>query len=286
MVLAGYLRGRSGGIIPGFILSPSHLPLYSLLLYTMLMGFIYALNQMTDVESDAANEKLYLVADGYVGRMALMIEMSLLLLASGAMAVARYGVRSAYLKLWIFSVIMGILYSVRPFRLKGKPFLDLFSNALGYGCIAFGIGWLSGSGYSHDIWRRSIPYFLCVGATFVNTTLLDVKGDQAVGDRTVGVVLGLKRSCRLSLALLIAAAISALYLKDIVVTSATLISLPFFVRMVSKLDLSAVSSATRWGITSISLIIGIFIPMYILWLFMLLFFVRWYYRVRFGIRYP
>ena len=286
MVLAGYLRGSSAGIIPEFILIPTGSLLHTLILYSMLMGFVYVLNQITDVESDMANEKLYLVAEGHVSRSILMAEMSLLILISGVMATARYGLKSIYICLWGFSLLMGVLYSVRPFRLKGRPFLDLISNAFGYGCIAFGMGWVSASGYSGGMWIKSLPYFLCVGSTFVNTTLLDIKGDQAVGDRTTGVVLGLRRSCWLSLSLLLAALISALWLRDLIPASASIISLPFFIRMVLNPELSTISSATKFGITSLSMIVGIFVPMYIVWLFVILFFVRWYYRGRFGIRYP
>lgn len=286
MLLAGYLRASSVGAIPNFILIPPGPLLYTLLLFSMLMGFVYVLNQMTDVQSDVENEKLYLVAEGHVTRSILIAEMTLLILISGAMATMRYGLRSVYIRLWLLSALMGLLYSVKPFRLKGKPFLDLLSNAFGYGCLAFGIGWVSASGYSGGMWLRSLPYFLCVASTFVNTTLLDVKGDQAVGDRTTGVVLGLRGSCRLSLFLLLAALISALWLRDLIPASASVVSLPFFIRMALNPEPSSISSATKFGITSFSMIVGIFVPLYIIWLFAILFFVRWYYRGRFGIRYP
>ncbi|HID57309.1 TPA: hypothetical protein EYP37_12315 [Candidatus Poribacteria bacterium] len=286
MLLAGYLRASSVGAIPNFILIPPGPLLYTLLLFSMLMGFVYVLNQMTDVQSDVENEKLYLVAEGHVTRSILIAEMTLLILISGAMATMRYGLRSVYIRLWLLSALMGLLYSVKPFRLKGKPFLDLLSNAFGYGCLAFGIGWVSASGYSGGMWLRSLPYFLCVASTFVNTTLLDVKGDQAVGDRTTGVVLGLRGSCRLSLFLLLAALISALWLRDLIPASASVVSLPFFIRMALNPEPSSISSATKFGITSFSMIVGIFVPLYIIWLFAILFFVRCYYRGRFGIRYP
>jgi 1,4-dihydroxy-2-naphthoate octaprenyltransferase len=83
-------------------------------------------------------------------------------------AIGWFGDNLSYLILIALSVVLGATYSVRPFRLKGKPFLDLFANAIGYGGIAFLIGWRTVAPLDTYALLRTIPYILCVGAAFVN----------------------------------------------------------------------------------------------------------------------
>jgi 4-hydroxybenzoate polyprenyltransferase len=170
--------------------------------------------------------------------------------------------------------------------LKGRPILDLLANSVGYGCVAFGIGWLALNPYSGTIWLKSIPYCLCIGATFVNTTLLDIKGDELVGDRTTGVMLGFRASCWLSLILLTMSLASAILLRNLLILAAALVSLPFFVRTIFRTNPATVSMATKVGIISLSLAVGFFVPLYIMILAIVILLVSWYYRVRFGIIYP
>ncbi|HTY08845.1 MAG TPA: hypothetical protein VMF29_06745, partial [Candidatus Edwardsbacteria bacterium] len=47
-------------------------------LYSGLMGAVYIVNQIFDVETDRLNRKLFLVADGFVSRPAIAIEAALL----------------------------------------------------------------------------------------------------------------------------------------------------------------------------------------------------------------
>ena len=165
----------------------------TLCLYSMLAGAVYIINQIADKETDLENNKLYLVADGYVKLPVIKLEAALLFIASIATTVVWFHRSWAYLALIAVSTVLGVIYSVRPFRLKGIPILDLVSNAIGYGGIAFLLGWAATATLNTEALQRAIPYIFCVGAAFVNTTLPDLKGDLAHGDRTTGVVLGVRR---------------------------------------------------------------------------------------------
>jgi 4-hydroxybenzoate polyprenyltransferase len=281
----------------------------------MLMGAVYIINQISDRETDETNKKLYLVAQGYVKLSLLKLEVAFLLIAAVVWAIGWFGDNLSYLILialsvaflliaavvwaigWFgdnlsyliliaLSVVLGATYSVRPFRLKGKPFLDLFANAIGYGGIAFLIGWRTVAPLDTYALLRTIPYILCVGAAFVNTTLPDLKGDQAYGDRTTGVILGVRRSCQLSIFLLAGAILSAWWLKDVIPLITGLFCLPLFVYMNFRRHRSVIILATRAGILILSLITCVLIPYYFILFAGSLFFVRWYYSARFGIKYP
>lgn len=258
----------------------------TLCLYSMLAGAGYIINQIADKETDLANNKLYLVASGYVKLTLIKLEAAVLFLASIVWAVVWFHHSRAYLLLIAVSAVLGVTYSVRPFRLKGKPILDLLANAIGYGGIAFLLGWTATATLNMEALQRAVPYVFCVAAAFVNTTLPDLKGDLAHGDQTTGVLLGVRRACQLSLILLVIAILSAWIVRDAIALSAGLVSVPFFIYMNVAPKRQAIILATRVGILALSLAACIFVPPYFILFGSTLLFVRWYYGARFGIVYP
>ena len=296
LVLLGYYHGSSHtsfrvkiGLVPEAI--PIHLQLNTrilgtICLYSMLMGATYIINQIADRETDEANNKLYLVARGDVKLPILKLEVGLLFAASIAWAIAWFHDNRGYLILIAVSIILGLIYSVRPLRLKGKPILDLLANALGYGSIAFLVGWGTTAQIGIDALSRTLPYVLCVGAAFINTTLPDLKGDSAYGDCTTGVLLGVRRSCQLSLILIVAATLSAWWVRDAIALITGILCLPFFVYMNFMPKRPVIILTTRIGILILSLITCIVVPPYLILFVCTLLLVRWYYAARFGIKYP
>ena len=218
---------------------------------------------------------------GYLsGRIGILIVLSILL------SLLVFRKNPAYLILIGLSAALGFAYSVRPFRLKGIPIADLLANALGYGSIAFLVGWAAIAPLSIEAVCRSFPYLFCVAAAFVNTTLPDVRGDSVGGDRTIGVWLGKKRACRLSLILLIGVIGSAVYFKDWIAGATGAVCLPVFIYMNFYPKENVIIWATRIGILMLSLWAGVLFPLYLLWFGMVLFGTRWYYVSRFDVRYP
>ncbi|MCG9134032.1 UbiA family prenyltransferase [Candidatus Poribacteria bacterium] len=284
LVLLGYHHGRTSIETPETVQS---LQLWvTLCLYTLLMGAVYIINQIADKETDAANDKLYLVAQGYVKLRILKWQIGILITLSTLLSLLVFWENPAYLILILLSTLLGFTYSVRPFRLKGIPIVDLCANALGYGSIAFLIGWLTIAPIGIEAVRRSLPYLFSVAAAFVNTTLPDIKGDRLGDDRTTGVWLGKKLACRLSLVLLVAAIVSSAFFKDWIAGAAGVGCLPIFIYMNFRPEQNVIVWATRIGILILSLCAGVLFPLYLLWFGIVLFGTRWYYTTRFGIRYP
>ena len=137
----------------------------------MLSGGCYIVNQIADRETDEVNGKLYLIERGYVRITILKLEATILILGAIIWSILLFRNNIPYLVLIAISIVLGLMYSVRPIRLKGKPIIDLIANAIGYGCVAFLIGWVSVLSISLVALQSSIPYVLCVAAAFVNTTL-------------------------------------------------------------------------------------------------------------------
>ncbi len=264
---------------------PGRLP-WTLALYSLIMGAVYIVNQLADAETDAINNKLYLLAQGYVTRTAASIEAVVLTIAGYGMAWGLSPDVRLYWWLLLVSGAIGIAYSVNPIRLKGKPFLDLLANAIGYGGIAYMLGWVSVAQPTSKMLRMALPYVLSVGAAFVHSTLLDREGDKQVGDNTTGVVLGIRASCVLSFLLITGAIATSIWSGNRISLVAATLSLPLFGYTVFRHSLQAIALVMRISVALLTLIAALLIPYYLLVLVLIIFGVRWYYRKRFGIRYP
>lgn len=300
LLLLGYYKGLEGqitthlslpiiGSIP-FILRPHSEILITIFIYSILMGAIYIVNQLTDSQTDEINGKLHLIAQGYIKKANLKIQIAILLSLSIIISLLRFPKTYSYLVL--SSIILGILYSVPPIRLKGKPILDLLANATGFGIIAFAVGWKSSTELSVEVLFDCLPYFVCVSAVFINTTIPDMEGDIRNGDITTGVFFGIRKSCLISAALVVIALLISWFRRDAICLIASMISLPFFIYTVisnwneSSPKISAITLATKVSLMSLSFLVAVLIPLYFILLIFTILMVRLYYQVRFGISYP
>lgn len=274
-------KGDSFGLVVQFL--PDFRTFLSLFSYTILMGGVYIVNQLQDVETDRANRKLFLISEGYVSKRAAIVEIVLLFIFSfGFVLLFSWSLRIFFL----LSLILGLLYSVSPFSFKGRPFLDLFSNGAGYGSLAFMVGWLSLSNFSFEALLRSIPYALAVGGVFLNTTVPDIEGDKNARKITTGVFLGLKGTVWLAFGLVSFAFITSFLLNDWVCILASGFSILFFLWAGLVRSMKSIMVSYQLGGAGLVIIIGFFH----LWFFVLLAVtflgLKAYYRFRFGMKYP
>ena len=301
MVLLGYYRGIKGELttqvsLPiigniGIMLHPRKEILLTLVLYSLLMGAVYILNQITDSRTDKINDKLYLIPHGYLKKSILKLQIVILIsLGITLLVILRFS--PTYSILVLLSITMGIIYSLPPIRLKGKPILDLITNASGFGFVAFAVGWTTRYGFSRDLILDSLPYFLCVSAAFINTTIPDMEGDVRNGDVTTGIFLGVRKACIFSTLILILAIITGWLRRDFVPIIASALSLPFFIRMTiinwnqSQANIKTITLATKVSVMTLSLLVALLMPFYFILLIATILLVRLYYQTRFGIRYP
>jgi 4-hydroxybenzoate polyprenyltransferase len=267
-----------------FVLSAAH---------TSLMGAVYILNQLTDVRTDAANSKLFLLAGGYVRRRFAFGEMALLTVL--AVVPVGVGVLTGWLRvevaaLFFASGVLGVAYSVPPFRLKARAGWDIVANTVGYGVVAFAVGWIAVEPVSGRTWQLSVPYAFSVAAAFAFTTIPDIPGDCAAGDRTLGVQLGARATSWVGVGCLVAGCFSALAVRNYVSLTALGPSVAVYLwamrRMSRHGEVSSLLRVTQYVILWLSLVAVVGAPVYGLWLVVVVVWTRWYYRRRFGIRYP
>jgi 4-hydroxybenzoate polyprenyltransferase len=251
--------------------------------YAVLMGSVYILNQIADVESDAINEKLFLLPRGVVGKGEALAWVVVLSVISMAGAFLLGGRMPLYFGL---SLVLGLAYSIPPLALKRRFPFDLAANALGYGVLAYACGWSTVvHAVSPDL-TRALPFALCVGGVFILTALADREGDAESGLESTGVVLTPRQGVMTALCLVASALPLALLVENRVAVVGSISSLPFFAYAALKTEPRSIRIAYRCGPAVFVLIVGVFHPAFLLIVVALLVLARLYYSKRFALGYP
>lgn len=276
--LLGYEQGRrwTGG-------DAGESPLIPIALFSLLTGGVYVHNQITDIEGDRANQKLFLLADGYISERAATVQM--LLCYGGAIGLSF--LHSARLGgLMVVGGLLGLLYNSPRFRWKDRPVRGLVYNLCAYGGLAFAVGWLAAAPPVGWLIVHALPYCLGVGAIYLNTTLPDIPGDRLAGKITIGVRHGFQATCILACLFLAGGVLAGFLLGDGFIAIPSLVCLPLFVWMAVNGRVADVARATKIGVLALSMAAVIVSPPYLLVLTVLFFGAKPYYRLRFGLNYP
>jgi 4-hydroxybenzoate polyprenyltransferase len=261
----------------------SHLPGLALLLITFLVGAVYILNQIFDIESDRLNRKLFFLAQGYISIKSAIYELVLLDLAA---------IVPAFIISWqlgiLFTIGMafGFLYSTPPINLKNRPISGLAINSLAHGNLAFLIGWCMNSTFALRGLYFSLPYMLAVGAIYLNTTIPDMEGDKRIGKLTLSVKWGKGKTLILSSILVAIAIFLSILVKDVPFLIASSLSFPFFVFCVFNKTERHIVSTTKLSILLLSIAAGFFYLWYFAVLIVGFIGTRLYYKARFNLDYP
>jgi 4-hydroxybenzoate polyprenyltransferase len=102
---------------------------------------------------------------------------------------------AAYRLAYAVCVVLSVLYSVPPFRLKSVPGADWAINMLGFGTLTPYAGWAA-TGLPVDIPGRLVLVGFCplFAALYPLTQIYQVEEDARRGDRTLARTLGVRRS--------------------------------------------------------------------------------------------
>jgi 4-hydroxybenzoate polyprenyltransferase len=260
-----------------------------LLIYTFIMGGVYILNQIMDIETDTINKKLFLLSGGYVTKIGAYIEIFLIWAVAIALSF-RY--HFCFVIVIIISLVMGVLYSVPPIKLKGMPILDTLSNGIGYGMVNFAVGWLIVRGFEPAMFWYFLPYFLSISAVFINTTIVDMEGDKIAGDITTAVLLREGASYVISTILMAGAICVSIARRDLVCLIPAALSFPLFVYTVvyyfakQRVNRNFTIASFRVPGVLFTVMTVILCPWYAVFLIVLIWIMRIYYKARFGMTYP
>jgi chlorophyll synthase len=261
----------------------SNLAGLAVLLVTFLVGGVYVLNQIFDVESDRLNQKLFFLAKGYISKTSAILETVLLNLIS---IVPAFLISLRLGLLFLLGMVLGFAYSAPPFSFKNRPFGGLLLNAFAHGNLAFLTGWGMNRGLSADALFFSLPYMFAVAAIYLNTTVPDTEGDRRAGKITLSVKWGRRRVMILSVILVAMAITASVLVKDIPFLVASSLSFPLFVSAAVGRQDKGIVLSTKLSILILSIAAGIFYPWYFGILIIGFIGTRLYYRARFNLDYP
>jgi 4-hydroxybenzoate polyprenyltransferase len=283
-LLLGYGEGCAAAGAPASRWVPTGRLALALAVGTALMGGMYILNQITDRESDRRNRKLFLISEGRVTLRAAWAEM--LLLQSAALVTAWAVFPRAFAVLSVLSVAAGIAYSVRPLRLKGRPVWDIVANGVGFGGVAFAMGWALAAPLGARTAIRALPFILAVGAVHTNATVLDLEGDRASGDRTIAVLLGVGRTLWLGCGLALASFLAALVLRDLLTSLWGVLSTVAFARAARRAEKECSAPTNQLSGRAFVVLEALRFVYLLAGLAVVYVATKWYYRSRFGMDYP
>lgn len=199
-----------------------------ILLFSLSVAAVYILNQIADIEVDKKNDGIPLVASGVVSVRAAAV--TALFCSAVSILLPLFYNHYFFSLAALLSLLLGCLYSFRPVRLSGRPFSDFLSNAIGYGLIAFGVGWSLGDDtvFSIRFLQSALPYFLLMCGGSISSTLPDYRGDIKDKKNTTAVIFGLKGAHSIAAAFISAAFITGFMQKDCIATGGALLSFPFY----------------------------------------------------------
>jgi 4-hydroxybenzoate polyprenyltransferase len=254
-----------------------------LLLVTFLVGAVYLLNQIYDVESDKQNKKLFFLAEGYISKKNAILETVLLNLIS---IIPAFFISMQLGVLFTLGFLFGFFYSVPLFSLKGKPVGGFLFNILAHGNLTFLAGWLM----NQALWGKailfSLPYMFAVGAVYLNTTIPDIEGDKRSGKITPAVKWGRERVVIFASILVFFATVLSFFIKDIPFFIASVLVFPFFLFSALTKKNNPIVLSTKLSILFLSIAAGFFYPWYFVILVLGFLGTRYYYEARFKLDYP
>ncbi len=257
-----------------------------LAVFSALLGAVYIINQITDRRTDLAANKLFLISHSIVNLPSARIMAALL--AAASLAAGFLFMSGKFFMILSASLLLGLLYSIEPVRLKKRAVLDIAANAAGSGLLNTLAGWIA-SGAALEGYVVLLPYPLAVASVHMVTALADIEADRGSGLVTSGVLAGPVTGMRIAAGLMFAAAASALLVGNRPALFASLLSLPFLAAGSSRRKESSAGRIllpAKIATLVFALAAGFFFPLFIPLLAAVILATRIYYKRRFGISYP
>lgn len=265
-------------------LTTSDLNLLLMLLFsTLLAGGVFVLNQIFDVDSDRENKKLFLLPEGHVS---IREAWNIYFFLTGVALIGAFVLNWQLGCLFVVGAWFGFQYSYPRFNLREHPYKSFRNNVLAHGTLAFLFGWVMYLNFNIEGIIKSFPYFLAVGAVYLNTTLPDLHGDTAVGKKTYAAEWGVAKTLRYAAWMVAGALIFSIMIADYAFAVAAAVSLPFFIAAASTKSIATATLATKVSILALSLFAAMFFPLYLVILVLTIVGTRIYHSRKFNIAYP
>ncbi len=279
--LAGYWGGMKFGVGNNDFIHPTGM-FWIVSSLTLLMGGVFILNQIQDRETDRANGKLFLLANGIVSVKKAYIEA--VLLTAMSLGFSFWVDLKIGLGFLILFVLSGLLYNYPPTLWKNRPIMGLVANGIG-GLVIYCLGWITGGGDGRVL-LHTVSYTLAGGAVFLNTTLPDMDGDKKTGKITFSIQYGVNKTVLWALILETIALGLAFLCRDWLLFISGIAVFPLFLLNTVKRTVAEAVRTTKFSVLALATAVCIVFPWYLVPVFFVFFFSKFYYKKRFDFDYP
>ncbi len=280
----GELRGFDGGGVSLWL---------ALFLFSLIVSFIYIVNQIADVESDLLNNKLFILPQKHISISAAWV--IAVLNALIGLAGSYYFFDITMLLIFLSGFIVGVLYNLPPAQLKDHAIGGAVANLVGHGIITYLVGWYAAKGsieISCDFLLHALLVSLSAGfanaAVYLTTTIPDAEGDRKVGKKTFAVLYG-ERVTAITAAFSCGLALYFSFFLDYnawVMIIPSFLSFILFCRFVFISNREKAFQTFRWPVVVLSASVSLFVPLYAVLVIFIIFVTKIYYKKRFNYNYP
>lgn len=230
-------------------------PIQSIIALIALFGIFSSgsmINNVFDIKNDVFARKPIVKVFKYVSKNEMLIVSFIMSIIS--LILLYIFINKYVFLLGLLIVIIGLIYSTPPIRLKTKPPLDCIMNAAG-GTIPFFMGWMVNSTtIAIEMVIYGLIIFLVILHTFFFFTTIDIESDKKMGIKTSCNILGRKKSLITGVLIFIICIIISIFYFGIYdfITISLLICLPIvFLTYIIKDNLGLVARIVGGRSTSI-----------------------------------
>ena len=257
---------------------------------TLLISAAFISNQIADEHNGQDKKKLLLIGKHISSEKGKSI-VKILLIIGGLISIISNWVTAIPAMCVYF--LWGIQYNHPPFEWKNTPTVSWLVNSC-VGVLLFIIGWMLGmKNYpnnaiiplSVDTLSHMLPYLLCFSAVSLLITLPDRKNDDSEM-RTFSILFGFSTSIVISLLMVSIALYVSLKHADPLASTATLVSLPFFIFAAVRRMNKDILRAIRYPIFILNFFALPYYPLLVVPLFCTYYLSKYYYWHRFDLHYP
>lgn len=163
---------------------------------SLMLGSIFGINNVTDAEVDKKNPRTMRwghnpIARGEIDKKSVVLLSCLAAIVGFTIYLFAFHFKA--LALLSFMLFLGLIYSVKPIRLKERPPLDVLSHGLYFGTLPFLIGARINGELSSEILLLSMIFFNISVMYELWNEVLDYEYDREAGVKTLATIFGKRK---------------------------------------------------------------------------------------------
>ena len=262
---------------------------------TLLTGATFIQYQIENSKADEVNQKIEVLKKVDLPSEKLNKLINISIIAGLALISISFGYMAVFQRdvFHLMGIVWGLLvyfsWSFLSYYRKFQWSKKLIPGMLIHGFSGFALfmmGWNCSSPNLTEGILHSVPYLLAFIAVFLITSIPDIKGDKQIGKTTFAIQFGSRFTILLGALLILFSVLIGFILKDSIISSSSMISLPFFLVALVFSRFDHVLRAIRYPIFILAMFISVIYPWFFISIFIFYYFLKCYYYFQFEKDWP